>query len=149
MIDRKPTAELINRAVSIAEKLSRRSPDSIGPDDVLSWGDGQFVAALIYDFVNDALVRANKSRKGRRPKNADRDFFVAMDFRLRGAIPNRAKLVAQAWKMKASAVANIASRWGKKCKRQWDARPDRKFWTGAVAMYRSRHIISRPNSGME
>jgi len=140
MIDRKPTAESINRALSIAEKLSRRSPESIGSDDVLSWGDGQFVAAFLYDFVNDALVRANKSRLGRRPKNADRDFFVAMDCYLRGDIPHRAKIVAQAWKMKPPRVANIASKWGEECKRQWGAHPDRKFWTSVVALYRTRHI---------
>jgi hypothetical protein len=34
VIDRKPTAESINRALSIAEKLSRRSPESIGSTDL-------------------------------------------------------------------------------------------------------------------
>jgi hypothetical protein len=128
--------EEVQRALELLALLEPPSDKPCEPLD-LSRSDRRFLQQIIMRAADDALTPRRKPAK-----NADRNFWVAIDFHTRPKARNREKDVARAWNLGARQVATIASRNRRAVQNALAERPV-EFWREALGWQLDRFVSNR------
>jgi bisphosphoglycerate-dependent phosphoglycerate mutase len=104
----------------------------------MSRSERRFLQGILLRAADDALSPLSRSKA----KNAERDFWIALDFHTRAESKHREKRVARDWNLPHRQVGLIASRNRKEVDAKLAEKPA-SFWRRALEHQRPRFVSTR------